>query len=304
MSILEELKKVVGPERVITDAGELINAGGPDYIVKANSIEEIQGILKIANDYVIPIIPRSSNIDYYGASKPEMGGILLDLRGMNKIKKIVGGCDRYATVEPGVTFAQLQEKLLEQGYKCMVPLGLPASASVLSAYLERTPLLSGPMIILSEGSQCIFDMKVVLADGSTLHTGSGEVIPEKLNIAHFGPAGPDWGRVFTGAQGTMGIVSEMSIKIKHVPPIQKILLKPYDDLTELLDDFMRIKRLEIGKECLGISALNMACLIAENKLEIDDILPDLPPWTLVLNITGWEEEEIQIYEAELQDLNI
>ncbi|MHA1146017.1 MAG: FAD-binding oxidoreductase [Candidatus Helarchaeota archaeon] len=304
MTIIEELKTIVGPERVITESGELLNAGNPDYIVKAKTVEEIQHVLKLANEKGIPVVPKSSSIDYFDAAKPEQGGILLDLREMNKIKQIVGGCDRYVTIEPGVTFIQLQNELKKQGYRCMVPLGLPGSASVLSSYLERTPLLSGPIIILSEGSQCIFDMKVVLADGSTLHTGSGEVIPTKLNLAHFGPAGPDWGRVFTGAQGTMGIVAEMSIKIKHIAPLQKILLKPFDDLAELIDVFFKIKRIEIGKECLAISALNMACLIAKQQSEIESILSKLPPWTLVLNLNGWEEEEIEIFEEELDGLNI
>ncbi|NHI93402.1 MAG: FAD-binding oxidoreductase [Candidatus Lokiarchaeota archaeon] len=300
----EFLEGIVGTENVITDISELLIYGNPDCIVKVSSIEQIQQVLEVANEQDIGIIPKSSRINLTQGTTTEQGGIILDMSNMNKIINIVGGSDRYATIEPGVTFYQLQEALKKEGLRCMVPLGVPSSASIISTYLERYPLLSGPMVILSEGWQVIFDMLVILADGSTLHTGSGEVIPDKLSIAHFGPAGPDWSRVFTGAQGTMGIVAEMSIKLKHNPPLQKILLKSVANYEELVDLFMNIKRIEIGKECLAISSLNLAAMLAENLEDLLDLNEKLPPWTLVLNLTGWEEEEILVFEEELDELGI
>lgn len=300
----EHLDTIVGSENVIIDISELLRYGNPDCIVKVININQIQQILEVANEQDIGIIPKSSKINFSEGTKTEEGGIILDMSNMKKIKTIVGGSDRYATIEPGVTFNELQEELKKQGLRCMVPLGIPSSASVISTYLERYPLLSGPIIILSEGWQVIFDMLIILADGSTLHTGSGEVIPDKLSIAHFGPAGPDWSRVFTAAQGTMGIVAEMSVKLKHDPPLQKILLKSIDNYEDLLELFMEIKRIEIGKECLAISGLNLAAILAENIEDMLDLNEKLPPWTLVLKLTGWENEEIQVQEEELEELNI
>ncbi|MHA1784858.1 MAG: FAD-binding oxidoreductase [Candidatus Helarchaeota archaeon] len=302
--VKSQLTELLGEDKVITEISELLKYGNPDCLVKVLNVDQIKSILKIANENDIGVIPKSSKNSLTDGSKTEEGGIILDMSGMKSIKKIVGGSDRYATIEPGVTFKELQEELKKQGLKCMVPLGVPSSASVISTYLERYPLLSGPIIILSEGWQVIFDMLVILADGSTLHTGSGEVIPKKLSIAHFGPAGPDWSRVFTGAQGTMGIIAEMSIKLKDDPPLQKVLLKSVDDYEEILDLFLKIKRIEIGKECLAISNLNMAAILSENISEMLTLSEKLPPWTLVLNLTGWEEEEIQVFEEELEDLEI
>lgn len=300
----EYLDTIVGPENVITDISELLQYGNPDCIVRVSSIDQIQQVLEVANEQGIGIIPKSSKFNFSEGTKTEEGGIILDMSGMKKIKKIVGGSDRYTTIEPGVTFNELQKELKKQGLRCMVPLGIPSSASVISTYLERYPLLTGPIIILSEGWQVIFDMLIILADGSTLHTGSGEVIPDKLSIAHFGPAGPDWSRVFTGAQGTMGLVAEMSVKLKHDPPLQKILLKSVDNYEDLLDLFIQIKRIEIGKECLAISGLNLAAILAENIEDMLDLNEKLPSWTLVLKLTGWEDEEIQVQEEELEELNI
>ncbi len=300
----EQLINELGPENVITEISELLRYGNPDCIIRVFNQDQIKAVLRIANEFDVGIIPKSSRINFTEGTRTEEGGIILDMSGMKKIIKIVGGSDRYATIEPGVTFKELQEQLKKEGFQCMVPLGVPSSASVLSTYLERYPLLSGPLIILSEGWQVIFDMLVILADGTTVHTGSGEVIPTKPSIAHFGPAGPDWSRVFTGAQGTMGIITEMSIKIKHHPPLRKILLKSVDDFDELIDLFIAIKRIEIGKECLAISNLNMASILAENLSEMLELSQKLPSWTLVLGLSGWEDEEIAVFEEELEDIGI
>jgi len=302
--VKDQLVKVLREENVITEIAELLQYGNPDCIIKVSNQDQIKSVLKIANEFDIGIIPKSSKINFTEGTKTEEGGMILDMSSMKKIIKIQGGSDRYAIIEPGVTFKELQEQLLKEGLVCMAPIGVPSSSSVLSTYLERYPLLSGPIVILSEGSQVIFDMLVILADGSTVHTGSGEVIPSKPSIAHFGPAGPDWSRVFTGAQGTMGIVAEMTVKIKHEAPLQKILLKSVDDFDELIDLFIGIKRIEIGRECLAISNLNMASILAENLTEMMELSQKLPSWTLVLGLSGWEDKEIAVFEDELEDIGV
>ncbi|MHA1895529.1 MAG: FAD-binding oxidoreductase [Candidatus Helarchaeota archaeon] len=303
-SIINKLKEIVGKDRVIRTTSILIQNGNPDIIVKTTEKSQIIKIIKLALENNIPIVPKSSEIDYYDGAKPENGGILLDMSKMKNILNIREGSDRCVTIEPGVTFEELQTFLNEKGFKCMVPLGLPSQASVLSSYLERIPLLSGPIVILSEGSQCIMDLEVIRGDGSILHTGSAATVPTRAGISPNGPIGPDWTRIFTAAQGTMGIVTEMSLKFKHVPDFQKILLKPYEDLEKILTDIMSIKRIDIGKECLGISNLNMAAILSETKKEFIHLRKKIPEWTLVLNVTGWDQEEIDILEEDLNDLNI
>ncbi|MHA1382845.1 MAG: FAD-binding oxidoreductase [Candidatus Helarchaeota archaeon] len=302
--IKTELVKIFGNDNVIDTPFRLIENNNPDLIVRATKKTQIIDLVKLASRYNIPLIPKSSKINYNDGTKPEYGGILLDMSDMKTILKIREGSDRCVTIEPGVTFEELQNFLNSKGYKCMAPLGLPCQVSVLSSYLERTPLLSGPQILLSEGSQCIMDLEVVRGDGTTLHTGSASTVPTRPGISPNGPIGPDWTRIFTAAQGSMGIVTEMTVKFKHIPPFQKILLKPYDNLESLLTDMIKIKRIEIGKECLGISNLNMGAILAENKQAFSALRDILPRWTLVLNLAGWEEEEIQILEQDLADLNI
>ncbi len=261
-------------------------------------------MIKLSIKNNIPLVPKSSRVDYYDGAIVENGGLLLDMTNMKKIISIREGSSRNVTIQPGVTYEELQKYLNEKGYKCMVPLGLPGQASVLSSYLERIPLLYAPMVILFEGSQCIMDLEVIRGDGTILHTGSAATVPGRPGISPNGPIGPDWTRVFTAAQGTMGISTEVTIKFKHIPNHQRILLKPYEDLEILLTDMTKIKRMDIGKECLGISNLNMAAILAKDKEHLLALRMKLPKWTLVLNITGFDEEEVNILEEDLKDLNV
>lgn len=302
--IKNDLINIFGKDNVDDSSDALSALGNPDIIVKATDKSQVVDLVKIAGKNDIGIVPKSSNIDYYDGALPENGGVLLDMRNMKKILNIRDGSDRCVTIQPGVTYEELQKYLNEKGYKCMVPLGLPAQASVLSSYLERVPLLWAPLVILFEGSQCIMDLQVVRGDGSILHTGSASTVPGRPGLSPNGPIGPDWTRVFTAAQGTMGIATEVTIKFKHIPNHQNILLKPYDNLGEMLADMTKIKRLDIGRECLGVSNLNLAAMIAEGTEAIEKLRENLPKWTMVLNVTGFDEEEVKIYEEDLKELNI
>lgn len=303
-AIKEKIIDIFGKEKTVETDSILSEYGNPDIIVHANDKNQIIKLIKLAGQYKIPIVPKSSIISFNDGAIPENGGILLDMSNMKEIFNIQDGSDRNVTIQPGVTYGELQKYLNEKGFKCMVPLGLPSNVSVLSSYLERVPLLSGPIIILSEGSQCIMDMQVVRGDGTILHTGSASTVPTRPGISPNGPIGPDWTRVFTAAQGTMGIVAEMTIKFKHIPNHQKILLKSYESLDNLLNDMIKIKRMDIGKECLGVSNLNMAAILANDKAQIDELKQKLPKWTLVLNLTGFDEEEVKILGVDLVDLNV
>ncbi len=302
--IKKEIVDIFGKEKAIEEKSALAKHGNPDLIVLATTRAQIINLIKLAGKHKFPIVPKSSTIDYYDGAIALNGGVLLDMSNMKKILSIRDGSDRCVTIEPGVTYEQLQKYLNAKGFKCMVPLGLPASASVLSSYLERVPLLSAPTVLCAEGSQCIMDMEVVRGDGTILRTGSGETVPDRPGISPNGPIGPDWTRVFTAAQGTMGIVTDMTLKFKHIPAYQKLLFKAYDDLNQMLTDMTRMKRIDIGKECLGISALNLATMVAKEKGQIESLKNLLPKWMMVLNLIGQDEQEIKLFEEDLRDLKI
>ncbi|TFF86858.1 MAG: FAD-binding oxidoreductase [Promethearchaeota archaeon] len=309
--ILDQLKKIVGEDNISIDPVELSkysrdfnNFGtNPDFIVTCHNKEQLKNVLLLANEYIVPVTPRSSKIDYYGASIPTYGGILLNLQEMKNIKKIDTSTNRYATIEPGVTFEELQSELDKEGFQVMMPIGVSCKNSILSTYLERTPLLSGPIPILSNGWQCIFDMDVLLPNGDNFNTGSGEATPQYKNLTPHGVTGPDFSRIFTAAQGTMGIVTEMSIKIKRKHPFESIFAVISDKLN-LLETAVKLKKLDIGRECLLINQLNFAAMLSENYNELDELFEILPKWVMILRIVGYDEDELKVNLEDLNDFKL
>ena len=113
----------------------------PDFAVFAETAEEIQKLLRLANETITPVIPYSSGLNFHGATIPDHGGIILNLSHMKNILS-VDEQNWFAVIEPGVTYEQLQGEALRRGFRIMIPFGAAPKRSVLSSYLERDPALS------------------------------------------------------------------------------------------------------------------------------------------------------------------
>ncbi len=273
----------------------------PMLVVSPKTIEEVREILAIANSYKISVIPSSSTEKYYGATVPKDEALIIDLRKMNKIAEI-NEEERYVRIEAGVTFKQLQTELRKHGLRIMVPLGFPSSASVVSTYMERVPLLSGPKILLSEGWQCILNMQILIPNGMLVNTGSASWCQERPSFLPSGPvSGPDLSRVFSGAQGTLGIVTDLIIKAKYLPAIKRVVFIPCADLNAVVDLIYQIQYYDKGREFLGISAKNLECIVADDGKNVEQIRGELPRWLIVMGIEADSEEKYEIDLADLAD---
>ena len=144
-----QIASIVGRDNIIDDAEGLTpySTGNISFIpdraplmaVRPGSVEEIKALLRIATQNKLPLTPFSSATNGHGAAIPAVPGMTLDLRRLNRIH-LIDDVERNAIVEPGVTFAQLQEQAREKGLRVLVPLDLPAESSVISSYLEMCPL--------------------------------------------------------------------------------------------------------------------------------------------------------------------
>ena len=312
MEMLDLLKELIGENNICIDpfilathSRDFNNFGtAPDCVVTCHTKDEIKKVLQFADEYLIPVTAKSSATNYYGAAIPSYGGILLNLQEMKKINRIDTSSNKFATIEPGVTFEELQKELDKVGFQVMMPLNVTCKNSVVSTYLERTPLLSGPIPILSNGWQVILDMDVSLPNGETFHTGSAEATPKFPNLTPHGVTGPDFSRVFTAAQGTMGIISEMTVKIKPKFPFESLFVQTADNVYDLLELVARLKKLDIGREILIASNLNISSILAEDFDHIDELRDILPEWVMLLRITGYDEPELKINEADLDDFKL
>ncbi len=266
----------------------------PDFVVYPESVEEVQQIVQLANETRMPVIPLSSGLNLHGAAVPDHGGIVVNLSRMNKII-MVDEKNLFVLIEPGVTYEQLQDYLVERGYRVMIPFGVPAKRSVLSSYLERDPVMAAPSF--EYGNYLIMDTEIVLPTGEIFKTGIWSTSDKPG-----GPMGPVRTilfRLWTGAQGTLGIMTKMCVHIHPLINEQKIFFIPFDNLSDAIEPLKCIQRREIGLECFLINDFNLAALTNQDwtvptsfpsseqqSTSFSAIKRELPPWVMVICIQG------------------
>jgi len=329
------LKSIVGSKNIFTEPATLEKysrdpsftpARKPNYVVKPKTLEEVQGIVRFANEQLMPVIPYSSGTNFHGGAVPNHGGILVDLSPMNKMSEL----DThfwYVSIEPGVTFAQLNGELGKRGFRVLVPLLAPPSASVLTTYVEREPVPAAADFIY--GNEQIQTMRVVLPNGDSFTMGNPAV--EGAPHCHiFGP-GLNFYRLFMCAQGTMGIVYQINLRFIPLPKAQKVFFSAFDTVTDAIYAMRHIQRKELGFECFALNNFDLATLVVDEdraetkslkngtyignagakpwsnaqRQRFETLRQALPPWTLVITLTAWArhpEEKVEYQELDLRDL--
>ncbi len=149
MSIKNKLIDLLGSNRV-SDSPETLDAYRTDYslsspgtalcVVCPNDNKEIVSIVTLANESGTPITPVSSRVHFTGAALPKQGGIVVDMKNMNKIWNL-DERNRKITVEPGVTWNQLYPVLAEKNLMVCSPMLPHGEQSVITTFLERSPLV-------------------------------------------------------------------------------------------------------------------------------------------------------------------
>jgi FAD/FMN-containing dehydrogenase len=294
MQIKSELAKIVGKEYVSDTMKDrelysrdqsLLPPGMPDAIVWPASSEEVGKVVAWCNKNNVPVVPVSSRVHFHGCSIPKQGGLVVDLSRMNKILEIDLD-NRLVRFEAGVTWEQLAVALKKKGMRAIMPLMPHGERSVLTDSLEREV----PTNVVYDYGEPTQSIEVVWPTGEVFRCGSASVngFPDSKSRGA-NPSGPglDFYRFVQGAQGTMGIVTWLSLKIESIPRIDKILFAPVDDLTYAIDFLYRILPRRIGQECLLLNGTDLATIVAEDMDEdFEKLRATLPPWTLVLVISG------------------
>ena len=229
--IIEKLKKIVAPQNVLTELEEryvyALDATNkqniknlPDVVVFVEKTEQVQEILKFAYEKKIPVIPRGAGTNLVGACIVQNGGIILNFSKMNKILEI-NQENLTARVQPGVVIGKLQEEVEKLG------LFFPPDPSNLkvSTIGGSIALSSGGPRTFKYGStkDYVIDLKVVLADGRIINTGS--------NTAK-NSTGYHLSQLFIGSEGTLGIVVEVLFKLIPKPEGSKVILAYFDKISQ------------------------------------------------------------------------
>jgi len=212
MDYIKDFLQIVGEKNVKTDRLERlcysrdmsVHEGIADAIVFAKTTDEVSKILKLANDREIKVTPRGSGTSTTGAVLPCFGGIILDLGRMNKIKEI-NLKDGYAVVEPGVICQQLNNALAPTHFFPPDP-GSATMASI--GGMVSTNASGNRAIKYGATKDYILALEVVLADGRVMRTGS--IVPKTSS-------GYDLTHLFCRAEGTLGVMTEVTVKILPMP---------------------------------------------------------------------------------------
>ncbi len=311
MSVRERLLSLVGSEN-FSDSPEVLETysrdfslappGAPDYVVKPGTAEEVQGVITLANEERLSVVATSSRAHFHGATIARQGGIVMDMTRMDRILE-VDELNRRVRIEAGVTWEQLTEELGRRGFRMIMPLLPHPQRSVVTDYLEREV----PTNTVYDYGEPLQAMEVVWPTGELFRTGSASVTgyPDSPSKGA-NPSGPglDFYRFLQGAQGTMGVVTWANLKIEYQPRVDRVFLAPVPDLGYALEFLYRILRLRIGQECLLLNSVNLAAIAGKDMPRDFAGLPaSLPPWTLVLVLSGMQrrpEERLQYEEAELR----
>jgi len=323
MSVKTKFSKVVGAKNFSDDPTQLkaystdfsyTPAGMPNYIVKPANSEEVSAVIKLCGENSIPVVPCSSKIHFFGATIPKEGGVVLDMSRMNNILEIDSD-NRRVRFEAGVTWGKLTEELEKKGFRVIMPLTPPAERSVLTDFLEREE----PTNQVYDYGEPLEAMEVVWPTGEIFRMGSASVngYPDSRSKGA-NPSGPglDFYRFFQCAQGTMGVVTWTNLKIESIPQIDKILFAPIEDLDYATEFLHRILPRRIGQEVLLLNDVDLAAILAaDGNGDFEKLRATLPPWTLILVISGLlrrPEEKIayeenflaQVIKNEFSDLQL
>ena len=226
MDIALEISKIVGEENVFSDLAERmsysrdlsVHEGIPDLVVFANTTEEISDIMRLANQEKVPVTVQGSGTATTGASLPVKGGILLDIHNMNKILEI-NKENFYARVEPGVICNQLNMALKKQNL--MFPPNPGSEAIATIGGMMSTNSSGHRAVKYGTAKDYVKALKVVLADGTIIETGF------KTPKSSFGY---DLNHIFTSSEGTLGIMTEITVKIQVIPEYNALALAIFHDV--------------------------------------------------------------------------
>ncbi|WP_252311502.1 glycolate oxidase subunit GlcD [Sinobaca sp. H24] len=200
----------------------------PDGVIAPRSTEEIAAVVKICSEQEIPIVPRGSGTNLSAGTCPTSGGIVLLFKHLNQIKEIDED-NLTVTVEPGVITLDMIHAVEAKG------LFYPPdpSSMKISTIGGNVSENSGGLRGLKYGvtKDYVLGMTVVVANGDIIHLG-GKLTKDV--------AGYDLKSLFVGAEGTLGIVTEVILKLIPIPETKQTVLAVYDDIQAAADSVSAI----------------------------------------------------------------
>jgi D-lactate dehydrogenase (cytochrome) len=213
MDLLAGLGTILPEDRVVSGGDDLERHGGgvftyhapvhPDAVVYPESRDEVVGVLRFANEHLIPIVPFGKGSSLEAHTLPLHGGISLDLGRMDRILEVRPD-DFIARVQPGLTHGALNVALAEHGLLFPVDPGWDASLGGMAG----TNASGTNAVKYGVMRDQVLGAEAVLADGTVMRTGG---------MAMKSSAGYDLTGLFVGSEGTLGVFTELILRLYPLP---------------------------------------------------------------------------------------
>ncbi len=253
-SVYKQLERITGKAHITQKKEELLcysyDAAGlsflPEIVIFPGSTQEVSKILSIASDHQISVVPRGAGSGMTGGAVPVNGGIVLVTSRMNQILEINEN-NFFARVQPGVVVADLHKQVESVGL--FYPPD-PASASVCTIGGNVGECAGGPRAVkYGVTRDYVIGLQAVLPSGEIIQTG--------VRTAK-GVAGYDLTRLIVGSEGTLAVVTEVTLKLLPKPAAIKTMAVFFDSMANAAKAVSGIMKEAVIPRC--VEYLDDACL--------------------------------------------
>jgi len=295
--VISRLEGIVGPDRLTVDRARLEPythdetpglVGWPEVVVKPMTTEEVSAIMGLATECRIPVTPRGGGQGLSGGAVPVHGGIVLSVELMDRILEIDHE-NLMVTVQPGVITGELHRAVEAEGL--FYP---PDPASLDSCMIGGNIAegAGGPRAVkYGTTKDYVTGLEVVLPDGRIMNLG-GKLVK---NVAGYNLI-----QLMIGSEGTLGIVTQITLRLLPLPKAQVDLLVPFDDIRAAADTVSAI----IAKSIVPTTIEFMereTVKAAERALNKEVPFSDAAA-QLLIQLTGRRDEEVEDEMDEIDEI--
>lgn len=229
---LRYLKDVLGEDYVSNDPADLVtNAIDaypsdfhlPEAVVWPKSTEEVAAVLKYASEKRIPVTVRSAGTSLTGSCVPQYGGIVMNMMRMNKVISI-NPIDMQVTVQPSIVYEDLNKYLSSYGLFFPPDPGSGRSCTIGGMIANNA---SGIMAVkYGTTRDYVLSLTVVLPRGEVMRFGCN---------AFKSSVGYDLVRLMVGSEGTLGVITEVTLRLRPLPRFRRLLAARFESYEEAID---------------------------------------------------------------------